>query len=136
MAQDYYSKRNKSLGITWDKLNQYICKNTQLCQTTLGQQEFMDKMFMRLPDDQSDTPQKGDLYLAAFAPKGRLDSNSIKKYGASMYHAKNDSSSRFKNVRNHLFKAKKQVPGELGLQDTSGYSRISSCMGRISSFIS
>ena len=106
MAQDYYSKRDKSLGITWDKLNQYICKNTQLCQTTLGQQEFMDKMFMRLPDDQSDTPQKGDLYLAAFAPKGRLDSNSIKKYGGSMYHAKNDSSSRFKNVRNHLLKQK------------------------------
>lgn len=106
MAQDYYSKRDKSLGITWDKLDQYICKNTQLCQTPLRQQEFMDKMFMRLPDAQSDTPQKGSLYLAAFAPKGSLDSNSIRKYGGSMYHAKNDSSSRFKNVRDHFLKQK------------------------------
>ena len=106
MAQDYYSKRNKSLGITWDKLDQHICKNAQLCQTPLGQQEFMDKMFMRLPDAQSDTPQEGALYLAAFAPEGNLKSNSIKKYVGSMYHAKNDSSSRFKNVRNHLLKQK------------------------------
>ena len=106
MAQDYYSKRNKSLGITWDKLDQHICKNTQLCQTPLGQQEFMDKMFMRLPDAQSDTPQEGALYLAAFAPEGNPKSNSIRKYVGSMYHAKNDSSSRFKNVRNHLLKQK------------------------------
>lgn len=106
MAQDYYSKRNKSLGITWDKLDQQICKNTQLCQTPLGQQEFMDKMFMRLPDAQSDTPQEGALYLAAFAPEGNPKSNSIRKYVGSMYHAKNDSSSRFKNVRNHLLKQK------------------------------
>lgn len=33
MAQDYYSKRDKSLGITWAKLDQYICKNTKLCKT-------------------------------------------------------------------------------------------------------
>lgn len=106
MAQYYYSKRDKSLGITWAKLDQYICKNIQLCQTPLGQQEFMDKMFMRLPNAQNDTPQKGSLYLAAFAPEGNLDSCSIKKYGGSMYHAKNDSSSRFKNVRDHLLNQK------------------------------
>lgn len=102
MAQYYYSKRDKSLGITWEKLDQYICKNTQLCQTTLKQQEFMDKMFLRLPNSQSDTPQKGNLYISAFAPSGNLDSSSIKKYSGYVYHAKDLSFSRFINIREHF----------------------------------
>ena len=108
MAQNYYSKRDKSLGITWFKLDQYICKNTQLCQTPLGQQEFMDKMFMRLPDSQSSAPQKGKLYLAAFAPKGDLGSSSIKKYIGYMYYAKDFGLSRFENVRDYLIEQKNQ----------------------------
>ena len=108
MAQDYYSKRDKSLGITWVKLDQYICKNTQLCQIPLGQQEFMDKMFMRLSDSQSSTPKKGKLYIAAFAPKGNLGSSSIKKYIGYMYYAKDFSLSRFENVRDYLIEQKNQ----------------------------
>lgn len=108
MAKDYYSKRDKSLGITWFKLDQYICKNTQLCQIPLKQQEFMDKMFMRLPDSQSSTPQKGRLYIVAFAPKGDLSSSSIKKYSGYMYYAKDYSLSRFENVRDYLIEQKNQ----------------------------
>lgn len=102
MAQDYYSKRDKSLGITWAKLDQYICKNTKLCKTPLKQQEFMDKMFMRQLDSQDNNPQKGKLYIAAFAPKGDLNSSSIKKYSGYMYYAKDLSLSRFENVRDYL----------------------------------
>ena len=108
MAKDYYSKRDKSLGITWFKLDQYICKKTQLCQIPLKQQEFMDKMFMRLPDSQSSTPKQGKLYIAAFAPKGDLSSSSIRKYSGYMYYAKDDSLSRFKNVRDYLIEQKNQ----------------------------
>lgn len=108
MAKDYYSKRDKSLGITWFKLDQYICKNTQLCQIPLKQQEFMDKMFMRLPDSQSSTPKKGKLYIVAFAPKGDLSSSSIKKYSGYMYYAKDYSLSRFENVRDYLIEHKNQ----------------------------
>ena len=108
MAQDYYSKRDKSLGITWAKLDKYICKNTHLCKKPLGQQEFMDKMFMRLPDSQNSTPQKGKLYIAAFAPKGDLGSSSIKKYSGYMYYAKDFSLSRFENVRDYLIEQKNQ----------------------------
>lgn len=108
MAKDYYSKRDKSLGITWVKLDQYICKNTQLCQLPLKQQEFMDKMFMRLPDSQSSTPKKGKLYSVAFAPKGDLNSSSIRKYSGYMYYAKDDSLSRFENVRDYLIEQKNQ----------------------------
>ena len=108
MAKDYYSKRDKSLGITWFKLDQYICKNTQLCQLPLKQQEFMDKMFMRLPDSQSSTPKKGKLYSVAFAPKGDLNSSSIRKYSGYMYYAKDDSLSRFENVRDYLIEQKNQ----------------------------
>ena len=108
MARDYYSKRDRSLGITWAKLDQYLCKNAQLCDIILKQQEFMDKMFMRLPNVQSNAPQKGQLYITAFAPSGDLTSSSLKKYIGYMYHAKDDCLSRFKNVRDYLINQKNE----------------------------
>ncbi len=108
MAQDYYSKRDKSLGITWAKLDQSICKNTGLCKIILNQQEFMDKMFMRPSASQHKSLEKGKLYIAAFAPKGKLDSSSIKKYIGYMYYAKDSSLSRFENVRDYLIEQKNQ----------------------------
>ena len=102
----YFSKRDRSLGITWAKLHECICKNPQLCLTPLRQIQFMEKMFLRLPNSQSNTPQKGELYIAAFAPEGNLASSSIKKYIGYMYYAKDPCLPRFQNVRDYLLRQK------------------------------
>ena len=102
MAQDYYSGRDKSPGITWEKLHQNICNNPEIRQEKMRQQEFMEKMFMGLPASQSTVPEQKSLYFAAFAPKGEADSSSIKKYISYMYHARDDIRSRFINVRNYI----------------------------------
>lgn len=106
MAQDYYSKRDKSLGITWSKLHKNICGNSQLCQTFIKQKEFMDKMFMRLPNPQSHTPEKGALYITAFAPQGNPESDSVKKYSSYIYYGRDEISSRFSNIRDYLITQK------------------------------
>ena len=108
MARDYYSRRDKSPGITWAKLHQYICCDPGICQNSLKQQKFMEKMFMRLPSPHSSSPEKGALYFAAFAPLAEADSTSTKKYISYIYRAHDRSGSRFKKVRDYLITQKNQ----------------------------
>lgn len=102
MAEYEFTKRDASLGITWAKLHQEICCNPELCKLPMRQEEFMDKMFSRTSDDESDTAAKGKLYIAAFTPKGDTASASRKKYIGWMYHAKDGIHSRFNNVRDYI----------------------------------
>lgn len=48
MAKDYFSKRDKSLGITWAKLHQYIFLNSNLhlsCVPLKTRKAFIEKMY-------------------------------------------------------------------------------------------
>lgn len=105
MANYSYSKRDKSLGITWKKLHQYICQDPDLhlcCVPLNSRKAFIEKMYMRLPNSESDTPQKGVLYASTFAPSGNLESSSLNKYIKFVYEAEDSIQSRFERVRDLL----------------------------------
>lgn len=110
MASYSYSKRDKSLGITWEKLHQYLCSykgpadsDSHLCCTPLrSRKAFIEKMYMRLPTLESNIPEKGILYTITLAPSGNLKSSSLNKYIKFLYEAEDSMQSRFKKVRNYL----------------------------------
>ena len=106
MARNVYSKLDKSLGITWAKLDENICKNPEIHSSKMKQKEFMDKMFMRLPTPQSKAAEKGALYRAAFAPIGDPDSEGVKKYIGYMYKGRDEIQSRYLNVRDYFLSRK------------------------------
>lgn len=105
MAKDYFSKRDKSLGITWAKLHQYIFLNSNLhlsCVPLKTRKAFIEKMYMRLPNPESTSPQKGSLYISALTPSKNLESSSLNKYIKYIYEAQDSIQSRFENVRDLL----------------------------------
>ena len=105
MAKDYFSKRDKSLGITWAKLHQYIFLNSNLhlsCVPLKTRKAFIEKMYMRLPNPESTSPQKGSLYISALTPSKNLESSSLNKYIKYLYEAQDSIQSRFENVRDLL----------------------------------
>ena len=110
------SKLDTSLGITWEKLDRTLLMDAQLCPQRPEMGKFMEKMFSRKKEG-SDTLLRGDLYRAAFAPKGNMDSSSVKKYVSWMYHANDGIESRFRNVRACQIEARDASCEPYGLQD-------------------
>jgi hypothetical protein len=103
MKKDDYSKRKKSLNITWEKLYHDFFCNSKLKTACpdITQTDFMTKMF----NHKEHAPSK-NLYIVAFTPKGNKESSSAKKYISYMFHAHDDCEARFKNVRDYLISQK------------------------------